>query len=94
MGLLDPSVYTKEAEALSNTKQDLTDQKNQIKAESSEKVEQKESLKELLKYTGTTKIVTEFDVEIFNRFVDHIVVSSRNEIGFVMKCGPTFREVI
>ena len=92
--LLDRSVYETEMEILLNAKQGLNDQRNLIKSESADKTQQKASLKELLKYTGLTEKVTEFDVETFNRFVDYIIVYSRNEIGFVMKCGPIFKEEI
>ena len=39
-------------------------------------------------------MITEFDPEFFTEHVDHIVIVSRTEIGFVMKCGPIFRERI
>ena len=39
-------------------------------------------------------MITEFDPELFTEYVDHIVIVSRTEIGFVMKCGPIFRERI
>ena len=32
--------------------------------------------------------------DLFERFVDHIQVYSRHEVGFVMKCGLTFKEMI
>ena len=37
---------------------------------------------------------TAFDDALFTRFVQNIIVYSRTEIGFAMKCGPVFRERI
>ena len=37
---------------------------------------------------------TEFDEALFTRFVQNIIVYSRTEIGFTMKCGLTLRERI
>lgn len=39
-------------------------------------------------------MLTEFDEDLFTRFVDRVIVNSRTEIGFDMKCGPVFRERI
>ena len=36
-------------------------------------------------------MMTEFDEDLF---VDRVIVYSRTEIGFDMKCGPVFRERI
>ena len=56
--------------------------------------ERKASLKELLHYTAKGQMLSEFDEELFIKFVDHIIVYERTEIGFAMKCGPVFRERI
>ena len=39
-------------------------------------------------------MLKEYDENLFEIFVDHIEVYSRNEIGFVMKCGLTLKEMI
>ena len=39
-------------------------------------------------------MITEFDEDLFTRFVDRVIVYSRMEIGFAMKCGLTLRERI
>ena len=36
----------------------------------------------------------EWNDEFFQQFVENITVYSRNEIGFVLKCGLTLRERI
>ena len=37
-------------------------------------------------------MLTEFDDSLFTEQVDTVIVYSREEIGFRMKCGPVFRE--
>ena len=37
---------------------------------------------------------TAFDDALFTRFVNNVIVYSRTEIGFAMKCGLTLRERI
>jgi hypothetical protein len=54
----------------------------------------KEALKDILHYTSGASMITEFDEDLFTRFVDRIIVYSRTEIGFDMKCGPIFPERI
>ena len=46
----------------------------------------------LLKYAENAEMLTAFDEELFEKFVNRIVVFKRNEIGFELKCGLTLRE--
>ena len=39
-------------------------------------------------------MLSEFDPDLFERFVDHITVCSREEIIFHLKCGLSLRERI
>ena len=48
----------------------------------------------LLHFAERGSMLEEYSEDYFERFVDHIHVYSRNEIGFVMKCGLTFKEMI
>ena len=58
------------------------------------KEEQKKALEDILHFTAGAKMQTAFDDALFTRFVQNIIVYSRTEIGFAMKCGPVFRERI
>lgn len=48
--------------------------------------------RKLLQYTCKAKMLTVFDGAIFQQFVEQILVYSRAEIGFKLKCGITLRE--
>jgi hypothetical protein len=47
---------------------------------------------ELLHYTSKANMLIGFDGDIFKRFVERIIVYSRTEIGFELKCGITLKE--
>lgn len=94
MGLLDPAVYAEESDMLSEEERRLTTEKDSLTGHMSGSHEQQEALTRLLKYTAKGRRLRAFDDELFTEHVDHIVVFSRTEIGFAMKCGPVFRERI
>ena len=48
----------------------------------------------LIKLVERGRMFTEFDADLFSKLVDRICAFSRNEIGFVLKCGLTLRERI
>lgn len=48
----------------------------------------------LLKFVEKAEIQEEWNSDLLRQFVDSITVDSRNEIGFVLKCGLTLRERI
>lgn len=51
-----------------------------------------EDLVQLIKYVSKIKSFEAFDEEIFNQFVEKIIIISRAEIGFNLKCGITLKE--
>jgi site-specific DNA recombinase len=81
-------------------------QSNELKKEASEIMEQKKVLsrsingemtvitevEQLLKWTLKTAYIDHFDDEIFERFIEKIIVYSQDEIGFQMKCNITLKE--
>lgn len=46
----------------------------------------------LLRFVEKAPAVTEFDPMLFEKFVDHILIRSRNEICFILKCGLALTE--
>lgn len=49
-------------------------------------------VRELLKFTNKAQMLTTFDGELCERFVNQVFVYSREAVGFQMKCGITLRE--
>jgi hypothetical protein len=91
-GLLDPAVHAEESEALGKERENYLSEKRALENTFCGNYDQKEALAKLLKYTARGSMLTEFEEVLFTEHVDHIVVYGRTEIGFVMKCGPVFRE--
>ena len=53
-----------------------------------------EELRELIAYAEKADMLTEFDAELFDKFVDHITVASREKLVFSLKCGLSLEERI
>lgn len=93
-GYLDPAIYAQQNDEILNASARLTAEKDAIIAKISGGSKQKEALEDILHYTSGASMMTEFNEDLFTRFVDRVIVYSRTEIGFDMKCGPVFRERI
>ena len=93
-GYLDPAIYAQQIDELRKQSEQLTAQKNAITARVSGDDKQKKALEDILHFTARASMMTEFDKALFTRFVDRVIVYSRTEIGFAMKCGLTLRERI
>ena len=93
-GYLSPAIYAQQNDELLKQSEQLTVQKDAITARVSGGDQQKKALEDILHFTARAEMQTEFDEDLFTRFVDRVIVYSRTEIGFAMKCGLTLRERI
>lgn len=93
-GLLDPAVFEQERDSLAAEESRLEAARKSLAGQVSGGNKQGAALEELLKFTSHREMLEAFDEQLFLQHVDHIIVYKRNEIGFSMKCGPTFREVL
>lgn len=91
-GLLDPAVYQEESDALKNEENNLKQEKDALSQGISSGYEKGKVLAALLKFTAKGEMLTDFSEELFEECIDHIEIYSKTEVGFVMKCGPVFRE--
>ena len=48
----------------------------------------------LIHFCERGEMLQEYREDLFELFVDHIYVYSRQEVGFVLHCGLTFKERI
>ena len=51
-----------------------------------------EELQRLLRFTSKGTMLTEFDDAVFLSFVERVIVLSRKEVSFELKCGLSLRE--
>lgn len=93
-GYIDQILYNSETNALlahANTYREDSEVINATMSGDSSRFFEAERL---LHFAERGSMLEEYNEDLFERFVDHIQVYSRQEVGFVMKCGLTFKEMI
>lgn len=93
-GYIDPAAYTQETNDLLAEAAVLEDERDRLVREINGDMHRTVVLRELLKYTGKGEMLSEFDADLFERFVDHITVCSREEVQIHLKCRLCLRERI
>lgn len=93
-GLLDAAVYREELDALAQKEKEIHSVRAGIEGDPDLDFDRQTALNELLRYTAGAERLTAFSDEVFTKHVDRVIFFSRKEVGFVMKCGPVFRERI
>lgn len=91
-GFLDPAVYENESTDLTEKERHLNGERRCISSCLTCGNEKGKALDALIASVSRRKPLTEFDDALFLQHVDHIIVYTRKEIGFSLKCGPVFRE--
>lgn len=93
-GFIDRSLFSQELNSIMTQTEEYRAEIDALrKSVTGENAKLKES-ELLIKIVGKGKMFFEFDSDLFTKLVDHIYVFSRNEIGFVLKCGLTLKERI
>lgn len=93
-GLLDAAVYREELDELTRKEKELHAVRAGIEGDPDLDSDRQRALTELLQYTAKAELLTAFSDEVFTKHVDRVIIFSRKEVGFVMRCGPVFRERI
>ena len=91
-GYLEPAVYSRGNNELLQEVGELQRRKKSLISFISNDTRHLSEVSALLQFATKAFFQTGFDGELFSRFVDHIIVYSRTEIGFVLKCGITLKE--
>ncbi len=91
-GYLEPAVYNKGNNELLQEVERLQRQKESLIRFINNDSQNLNEVNKLLHYTTKIAMFTNFDGDIFNRFVERIIVYSRSELGFELKCGITLKE--
>jgi hypothetical protein len=91
-GYLDRVVYKKSNNNLLQEADRLQRQKESIYHLLQSGNEHLSEVSALLQYATKATMLKRFDEAVFNNFVNRIIVYSRTEIGFEMKCGITLKE--
>ena len=92
-GYLEPALFNTQKNELHKEAALLKEQKEAIKRTIDGSMTTLVEVEKLLKFaTKAEKQINAFDSEIFEDFIEEIIVFSQEEIGFKMKCGLKLRE--
>ena len=91
-GYLEPPIYNKSNNELLQEAERLRRKKEVIARFLNNDTQNLSEVSELLHFVTKAKMLNNFDGDIFNRFVERIIVYSRTEIGFELKCGIILKE--
>ncbi len=91
-GYLDRPVYKKSSNNLLQEADRLQRQKESINRLLQNGNQHLSEVSALLQYATKATMVKRFDEDVFKTFVNRIIVYSRTEIGFELKCGITLKE--
>lgn len=93
-GIIDPILYNKETNKLLSQTDGLRDEIVTLKSTVSGDVTKATEATALLHFTEKCGILPAFEEELFEKYVSRIVIRSRNEICFELKCGLALKERI
>jgi DNA invertase Pin-like site-specific DNA recombinase len=93
-GILEPVVYTQEMNRMTGEVQKIMAEKEALAYQAGTEMEHMTETKKLLKYAERQQMLDAFDGDLFTDFVEKIVMNSRTELTFFLKCGLKLTERI
>ena len=91
-GYLEPALFNKEKNALEAERDRLLAEKDQLTRSVNGDFAKVDEVDRLLKFATKSKMLTAYEDEFFEDYVERIIVFSREEVGFELKCGITLKE--
>lgn len=91
-GLLEPALFNSENNILIQEEQMLQAEKNKLMRSVSGDRTRFDALEKLIKYVSGSEMLTDYDDDVFLAHVDSIMVVSREEVVFILKCGLELKE--
>ena len=91
-GIIDPVLYNQETNQLLSQADSFRDEIEALKNEVSGDVTKVTETTALIHFCEKSAMLQEFDEDLFERFVKRIIVHSRSDIRFELKCGLTLKE--
>ncbi len=93
-GYIDNAAYTQEMNRMYTEVTKLEAEKKRLRKEINGDSEKVEQIRDLLNWCQRGQMLTEFQPELFQRFVDKIEIFSREEVVFHLRCGLKLKEKI
>jgi site-specific DNA recombinase len=91
-GYLEPALFNRENNELQMEADNYMGQKEALIHALNGELSKVQEVSNLIKFTNKAEMINTFNEQIFNDHIEKIIVYSRVEIGFVLKCGITLRE--
>lgn len=91
-GYLEPALFNKEKNSLEAERERLLAEKDQLTRSVNGNFAKVDEVARLLKFATKSKMLTAYEDELFENYVEKIIVFSREEVGFELKCGITLKE--
>ena len=91
-GYLEPALFNKEKNSLEAERERLLVEKDQLTRSVNGNFAKVDEVDRLLKFATKSKMLTAYEDELFEDYVERIIVFSREEVGFELKCGITLKE--
>lgn len=89
---LEPALFNMELRKLDKDTETYRQQIETLTLATNEEFYKIQEVRELLKFTNKAKMLTAFNEDLFERYVEKVIVLSRKELDFQLKCGITLRE--
>lgn len=91
-GFIDQVIYSQQTAELLSQGNSIRKQIDALKNDNSNETAILTQAQELLHFTEKSPMLESFDEELFTNFVEHVVIRSRHEAAFQLKCGLTLTE--
>ena len=91
-GYIDQVLFNRECNALSLQAENYKTEKESLSLNVLEGNARLTELTSLLHFVKRSSMLIEYNEDLFKQFVKRIIVFSREEIGFELKCGLLLRE--
>lgn len=91
-GFLEPALFSKERNALDSEIKNLTTEKTNLVMSFTSGTSQADEVKAILEYVSKDKFDGNYTDEAFEKYVENIIVNSRDELTFKLKCGLSLKE--
>lgn len=91
-GYLDPALFNQEYNALLAEAEAMNTERENLSYTVNGELAKKEEVGRLLKFASKGEMLTAFDGDLFEEYVEQITVSSRTELVFQMKCSLHLKE--
>ena len=93
-GYIDQILFTQENNALLTQANDFRSDIEALNRSVTDDTSKVYETERLIHFCERGEMLPEYNEDLFELFVDHIHVYSRQEVGFVLHCGLTFKEKI